>query len=176
MDKKELRKKIKEISLTDEYITYSDKEITKKVLALKEFKEAKVIFTFVGMGNEPDTKEIIEEALLQGKKVAVPKCLTDSLMEVYEISSLDDLKEGMYGILEPREGLRKVKKAEVDFGLIPCVTCDKFGNRLGHGKGYYDRYLEDAKFFTCLVCRAKIMSDKVPVDENDVKLDIVITD
>lgn len=176
--KKELRKEIKARikSLTEDYCIKADAIIQEKVINLPEFKDAKTAFCFVGTDGEPDTKPIILKALEEGKRVGVPKCLTDSQMDVYEISSLDDLEEGMYGILEPKEGLPLIKPEEIDFSLIPCVSCDLEGNRLGHGKGYYDRYLTKGSFYTCMVCRGKLLSRDIPMDEFDIKPSKVISD
>ena len=170
----EIKEKIK--ALDDSYCKASDQEIFSKVAALKEYQDASTIFCFVGTGGEPDTRPIICHALGNGKTVGVPKCISDSEMVVYRISSLDDLEEGMYGILEPKEGLQLLEPSDIDFSLIPCVTCDLDGNRLGHGKGYYDRYLKKGDFVTCMLCRGKLVSEEVPVDSLDVKPDFVITD
>lgn len=176
--KKNLRNEVKKKAslLTSEYCAKADSLIEEKVLNLNEYENAKTCFFFVGLGAEPNTKGIIQKALDDKKVVGVPRCLSDSIMEVYEISSLEDLEEGMYGILEPKKGLRKLNPKEIDFALIPCVTADLKGNRLGHGKGYYDRFLKKTKAFTCIICRRKLISEDIPMDKNDVKIDLVITD
>ncbi len=176
--KRLLRKEIKERikALDEDYCRWSDEKISSAVVTLPQFVQANTVFCFVGTGGEPDTRTIILKALEMGKTVGVPKCLSDSVMEVRKIYSLDDLEEGMYGIFEPKEGLQVIEPEAIDFSLIPCVTCDFNGNRLGHGKGYYDRYLENGKFFTCMVCRGKLMSTDIPMDKFDVKPDMVISD
>lgn len=176
--KRLLRKEIKERikALDEDYCRWSDEIISSAVVTLPQFVQANTVFCFVGTGGEPDTRPIILKALEMGKTVGVPKCLSDSVMEVRKISSLDDLEEGMYGIFEPKEGLQVIDPEAIDFSLIPCVTCDFNGNRLGHGKGYYDRYLENGKFFTCMICRGKLMSTDIPMDKFDVKPDMVISD
>ena len=69
-----------------------------------------------------------------------------------------------------------IEADEIDFAVLPCVTCDHQGNRLGHGKGYYDRFLKGTKFSTCMICFEKLISGNIPMDDHDQKADSVITD
>ena len=169
-----VRKKVSE--LDDEYCRKSDADITRQVLNLKEYQNSKVMFAFISMGKEPDTLEIIKDAWEKGKVVAAPVCLPGAKMEARQIKSFDDLKKGAYGILEPRDGLPVIDKHDFDFALIPCVSCDKEGNRLGYGMGYFDRYLEGTNFFKCMLCREKILSEIVPLEAHDIQMNTVIYD
>lgn len=108
------------------------------------------------------------------------------IMDVFEITSLEQLEPGAYGILEPREGCPMVEPGEIDFGVIPCVSCDKAGHRLGHGGGYYDRYLEMAEkqvkslgkkcFPRAVICRERLMTAEVPAEATDQKMDFVVNE
>lgn len=100
-------------------------------------------------------------------------------MEAVRITDYDKcLKRGFYGLLEPVEGLPVANKNEIQYGIIPCVSCDSRGNRLGHGKGYYDRYLEGMNIPCSLLCFKEIMVEegRIPMDEFDYPIDDVITD
>jgi len=179
--KNKLRKEIREKhkTLTDEYYFKAGKAICEKVISGKVYKDSDVIFCFIGVGNEPDTKAIIEDALLRGKTVLVPRCIDDKTMEAVRITDYDKcLKRGFYGLLEPVEGLPVANKNEIQYGIIPCVSCDSKGNRLGHGKGYYDRYLEGMNIPCSLLCFKEIMVEegRIPMDEFDYPIDDVITD
>lgn len=177
--KKQLRKQIKEkaFSLDEQYCQLASQEILDKVEHLSAYENATVVFCFVGAKGEVDTLPFIEEALEAGKRVCVPLCIADGIMEAREITNINvDLLPGMLGILEPGEKAPLVKKEEIDFAVIPCVTCDHKGNRLGHGKGYYDRYLQDSHFAAAIVCFEKLISEDIPMDDFDRKIGTVITD
>lgn len=179
--KKALRKKIREVNkqLTTEYKTKASRTICDRVIALPAYREAGTVFCFVGMDPEPDTRPIIEDALAAGKRVCVPLCIDDHNMVAKEIRDYDaDLKEGMYGILEPKAELPEITRDEIEFGVIPCVTCDHAGNRLGHGKGYYDIYLEKETFPKAMLCFEKVTVEKgeIPLGRYDLPIEVVITD
>ena len=79
-----------------------------------------------------------------------------------------------------------MEPCEIDFGVIPCVSCDMEGHRLGHGGGYYDRYLELAEkqvkslakkcFPRAVICRERLMTAKVPAEATDQKMDFVVNE
>ena len=94
-----------------------------------------------------DTRIILETALQMGKRVCVPRCIPgkEHLMEAVEIHSMEELIPQTYGILEPRKELPSSTDRCFDLSLIPCVMADQRGGRLGHGAGYYDRFLEKSR-------------------------------
>lgn len=153
-----------------------DAAICKRILELKEYREAKTLFCFVSTAEEIDTKMILRQAWKDGKTVAVPKCRGKGRMDAYQIDSFSELAEGFYGILEPKEGCRVVLPQEIDFAVLPCVACDREGYRLGHGGGYYDRYLMGTKFQTAVVCREKLLLKKTPIERFDSRADWVVTE
>ena len=178
MDKKALRKKIKDLQkeLTAEYKEGASKTIAEKVLASKEFDEATTVFTFLSMDGEPETRKIIEKAWAREKRVCIPLCISDFEMEAIEIHSFDDLVPGAFGILEPKSDLKKVDPEELDLILMPCVTCNYKGLRLGHGRGYYDRFIKDLDCDKIVLCYDKLVVCEIPTDEFDICADRVITE
>lgn len=176
--KKAVRNMAKEIleGMGEEYIEGASKNIRRKILKSNEYKEAGLIFIFVGTSKEVDTIPLIEKALEEGKRVAVPKCIREGEMITKEIKSVNDLVIGKYDILEPNDSCLVVNKKEIDLGIIPCLAADISGNRLGHGGGYYDRYLEDADFECLLVCFDKTILEKIPVGTHDIRFKKIITD
>lgn len=176
--KRQLRKKIKEKTklLSAEYCQKADRQIIKKIQDLPAYQQAKTVFLFVGSFGEPDTRPLIEAALDQGKRVCLPRCLDEHKMKAYEIKDDSQLEAGRYGILEPAETCPEVDISQIDFALVPCVTCDSHRNRLGHGKGYYDRYMAEGSFTSCMVCRRLLMTEDVPTETYDIRPDILITD
>jgi 5-formyltetrahydrofolate cyclo-ligase len=161
--------------LSDSYTKKSEELICRRVLELKEYREAKTIFCFVKREKEIDTYPIIQHALVSGKRVFVPKCIDNKEMIACEIKDIEDLEKGMYGIFEPKD-CNMAYKGQIDLGIIPCLSCDEAGNRLGYGRGYYDRYLKEAGFSTVALCREKLVYNSIPVEEHDVKVDMIITE
>lgn len=176
--KKQLRKKVKEkvAALSPEYCKFADRQINHKVISLEAYQNANVVFCYVGTKDEINTIPILKDILNHGKRLGVPKCISYGVMEVYEITRLDELQPGAYGILEPTEGCRLIRPEEIDFACIPCLTCSKDGKRLGYGGGFYDRYLPKLSCEKAVLCRSALMEEEIPMDEYDVKVDIVITD
>jgi len=172
MNKKNLRIKYKEIR---KHIQDKEKQaniIFNKVINLEEYKQNDLVLTYVSLKDEVDTIELIKYSLKIGKKVAVPKCEGYDIV-FYYINSLEDLEERSFGILEP-----KTNEVVSDFNnsicIIPGVVYDKQNNRIGHGRGFYDRFLEKYKGVKIGLTYKECICDKIDVDENDVKMDKVI--
>ncbi len=178
MTKQEARKIIKERKqqLSDNYKKQADKDIFQRLIDSNEYKNAKTLFCYVSMKNETDTWMFIRRALEDGKVVGVPICIGKGIMEVREIHSFSDLKEGAYGIMEPKDDCRTMDKNEFELGIIPCVSADRQRKRLGHGAGYYDRYLQGTDFFKIMICWEELLLDEVPVDTHDIVMDQLITE
>jgi len=143
------------------------------ITALDEYKNAETIFTYVSVGAEADTRLFIRRAICDGKTVCVPKCYERGKMEAIKIASLDELTLGRYGIPEPQSG-ETVPFSDIDFAVIPCLCADPCGNRLGHGAGYYDRFMADFHGFSLILCRKELKVDLVPVEAHDIPADKVI--
>ncbi len=181
--KKELRHEIlyKRDQLTVDDITAKSKAITEKFLELEEFQKARVIMFFIPFRNEVDTRPLIEKSLSLGKTVVVPRTLKDTkeLIPSRLIDWEQDLAQGAYGIREPLpEKTRPVEPKEIDLLLIPGVAFDLFGNRLGYGGGYYDRFVTNLRSGTPLFAVAFEVQivDEVPVKEWDHRIDALITE
>lgn len=176
--KQELRKLIRlQVSgLSQEYCIQADRTICQTVTGLDEYHEARTVFIFVGTKEEINTRPIITDALKQGKRVAVPKCISKGVMEACLIDSLDNLEAGSYGIQEPGNDAVRVQPEEIDLAVIPCCTCSHTGKRLGYGGGYYDRYLGRVAGMKAVICMERIMRDDIPVEEHDQAVDMVISE
>ena len=77
--------------------------------------------------------------------------------------SYTHLEKGAYGIMEPSRRCPILSKEKIDVAVIPCVSADREGRRLGHGAGFYDRFLDGVTFPKILVCYKELMMDQVPV-------------
>lgn len=177
-EKKVLRAQIKRrtAELTPDYFEQSNHHVVQNILRHPFYSAAKMIFCFVGTAEEIDTAPLIRQALADGKRVAVPLCIAKGVMEAREIKSLAELKAGAYGILEPAADSPTVPPDQMEFGVLPCVSCDRLGNRLGHGGGYYDRFLQQAGFPCVLLCRERLLCEHIPTEPHDIRILHVITE
>ena len=169
--KRELRKYIR--SLPPEEAP-SGPAVADALCALDAYKKAKTVFVFVSNGDEPETRDFIVRALDEGKVVAVPKCLPDGIMEARQIGSLSELVTGMYGIPEPGDQAPPVQRCRIDFAVVPGLCFDMDGGRLGKGKGYYDRFLQDFPGIKAGICSARRLVPSVPMDKWDVFVDVTV--
>jgi len=165
-----------EEQLSDRYKTESSRAITRHLLAMPEYQEAETVFCFVGTAHEIDTRAILEDILSSGKRLCVPLCTDPGIMELRQITDLNQLIPGSYGILEPSLDAPLVTTDEVDFAILPCTTCDHFGHRLGKGGGYYDRFLSHYRGGTVLLCREKLIREEIPVEPHDYPVPWVLTE
>ena len=163
-------------TLTPKAVKSSNEAILKQVLSLPEYQCAKTIFAFVGVGWEVDTKDLLLHALSGNKRLSVPLCVGQGRMEARFIRSLAELTVGFYGLLEPMESCPACPVEEIDFALIPCVSCDRMCMRLGRGGGYYDRFLENMTCANTAVCRNIALVDAIPIDPWDRAVDRVVTE
>ena len=170
-EKKEERNEIGDDELAD-----AGHFIAEHIFKRDEYISADVVFCYLNFGKEVPTGEIIEDALAKGKTVCVPRCVTKTEMQACEYRIESDLIENSYGIKEPGEDARIIEKKDIDLAIVPCVTVDRRGNRCGYGAGYYDRFLENINCIKVALCMERIISEKVPVDEHDIAMDMVITE
>lgn len=148
-------------------------EIFKKVIELKEYKESKLVLIYVSLKDEVDTFKLIKHSLEIGKKVAVPKCVGNNI-EFYYIENLNELEKGKFNILEPKTD-RKVIEFNNSICIIPVVAFDKENDRIGYGKGFYDRFLKSYSDIKIGLAYRECICEKIDNDINDVKIDKIIT-
>ena len=118
-------------------------------------------------------------ASLCPKKVVVPKTILENeKLTLSELLDWNHLELGSYNILEPKdEYLKEIQINSIDLFLIPGVVFDLSGNRIGHGKGYYDKLLkkEHSVSYIGLAFEDQII-DKIPIESHDVMMDKIVTD
>ena len=172
-DKKALRKIIHCIELDEKYVEDASLIIEDKVLNSLKYEEAKNIFVYLNNSKEVKTDLIINTALKDGKKVYVPKCYEDN-MEAIEINKNSKFNLNKYGIKEPVSDDKY--KGDIDLTIVPCLSAGKDLSRLGHGKGYYDKYLKDHPTFKMILCFDELLFGKLPMDKNDIYMDKLISE
>ncbi|MDD2955110.1 MAG: 5-formyltetrahydrofolate cyclo-ligase [Oscillospiraceae bacterium] len=179
--KNQLRQKHKGLrrAMTPEEKKTQDDEIRRRVQSLYQYREAPLLLCFVSTDIEVDTKELIREALKEGKRVAVPYCVAGTRhMEFYEIRSLEDLEPRTFGVLEPvPEKCRKLSEfPRSSVCIVPGLAFDRMGYRLGYGKGYYDRFLKDYPGTKVGVVYGGCMEYRLPHGRFDVCVDLLVTE
>ncbi len=173
-----LRKRVKADvhACDDAYIRESDAGIYENLAAEEGLQNAKTVFCYVSVGREPDTRKIIEKLLAEGKTVCAPRCLGNGVMEARAFSSLGELEEAMLGIPAPKADAPLVRPEDIDFVVAPCVAASPACHRLGHGGGYYDRFLSQVRCPVVCLSRGKTMHDFIPVEKCDIMVDKVLTE
>ena len=156
--------------------------ITREVMNLPEYQTAKCVMWYVDVRDEARTRADLPRVIETDKRIIIPYCV-DGELELFHLTSMDQLELGMYKILEPRAELRdapehRVDVHDLDLILVPGVGFDRRGGRTGHGKGYYDKLLENARPDTPLVALAFEcqMFDEIPMQPHDIYMDKVVTE
>ena len=177
-EKQQLRRTMRalESGLSARYKAESSRAIAAHLLAMPEYQEAGTVFCFVGTDREIDTRPILEDVLAAGKRLCVPQCVGKGIMELRQVTDLRQLIPGAYGILEPSADAPLVSLDEVDFAILPCLTCNHLGQRLGQGGGYYDRFLSHYRGGTVLLCREKLIREEIPLEPHDYPIPWVLTE
>lgn len=175
-EKKQLRKTMlaRRERLSAEYMALAGSAIQAQVVSLPQYQKARSIFLYVSTEKEPSTRALIQRALDAGKAVYVPKCVSGQDMLAARIHGFSDLAPGRMGILEP-EAWTETGDA-FDLILVPCVAASRDGKRLGHGAGYYDRFLAGRAENAVCLCFREMLCETIPVTETDVTLPAVITE
>ena len=179
-DKKILRNKVLSIrNSLDKIVKESmDQEIYNKLITSDLYKKSNNIFVYLSFGSEIETKNIINKAIEDKKKVYIPKIYKeDKSMKAIRLKSFNDLKENSMGILEPIDDSNYINKKDIDLILVPGVVFDFNGNRIGYGGGYYDRYLKDIKEIRNKLVLAYDFQiiDSINPEYHDVVFDYIIT-
>jgi len=179
MNKKEIRGEFKRIRENIKNKEIKSRIICDKILESEFYKKSKVIGLYSSFFSEVDTLRLIETALKDGKIVALPK-VCDKELKFYRISKIEDLiSGGAFGIKEPKKNIENlIAKNNIDLIIVPGICFDKAKNRIGFGKGYYDRYLANENNIIKIgICfDEQVREEDIPVGDFDIRMDIVITD
>lgn len=173
MDKKSARKiaKANISKLSAPQKEWASGAIADAISGLEAFKRAHKVFIYLGTATEPDTQEIVGLALMAEKVVCVPRVRGED-MDAIAITPFTDFRTNKWGILEP-VGSHKVD--EIDLAIVPLVAYDGL-KRLGHGKGYYDRYLVAHDCYVIGLAFDCQKIDGLEADKNDIPLDCLVTE
>jgi 5-formyltetrahydrofolate cyclo-ligase len=143
-------------ALTPEELAAQSQAVTTHVTRLPDFKQSRAVAIFLSMpSGEIDTRGLVESIFRQNKRCFVPKVIDKKqrLMGMYEVKTLDDihkLPSGVWGIPEPSDDTLSARTeardcAELDMIIMPGLAFDDSNLRMGHGGGFYDRYLQSMR-------------------------------
>jgi len=177
--KEKIRKEILTLLKEQQPVHRADKsrQIKEKLFLLKEFKKANNLMCYISLETEVDTKEIIKDALKLGKRVFTPFIKGDRL-GIAEIKNLDEgLEKSQLGVLEPKNHGDCSSTTKLDMVILPGLAFDRKGNRLGRGKGYFDRFLVNLTKTTkkiALSFEFQIL-DTIPTNSHDIPIDLLVS-
>lgn len=178
-EKKALRAfyKEKRAQLPQDKKALLDGMICRNVISLECFAKADILLTFSPSFLEPNIDPIAIEALRLNKRVAFPICDKATHTMVFKfVSSLEELRAGSYSIPEPPDGNEEYCGGENAVCIVPALTFDREGYRLGYGGGYYDRFLEGFGGTSVGIVYEDFISEKLPRQVFDKKADIIISE
>jgi len=144
-----------------------------------EFMDAKSVMFYASKGSEVRTWDMILDAVAAGKIVSVPCTdVKSNTIEAYRILSGQDMRKGPYGIAEPRaEYCERVEPKDIDIVIVPGKAFDRKGERIGYGKGYYDRFLSAAPETMAIGLAYDFqLVEEIPSEEHDVRVSMIVTE
>lgn len=179
--KSELRKKYLALKrqMPDEQKKAFDAAICRKILDSAAYRYADTLLVYSPLPTEVDIGAVTYDALSKNKRVAFPRCVHgEPIMDFYTVTSTDQLVSGEYSILEPKEGASLWSNSEKGhcICLLPGVAFDCNGNRIGYGKGYYDRYLCDKQVQRIGVTYELTLAPELPHGRFDLATDVIVTE
>lgn len=177
-NKKEIRKQVLSVRnrMSAQEIAALSAEICRHIQSEDCFSKAQWIFAYHPLGKEVDIRPLIREAWGQNKQVAFPKVRGEN-MDFFEAKDLSELQTGSFGVMEPEGNGVPVTPQPGTLVLVPGVAFDLSGNRMGFGKGYYDRYLAKFSGYMALgVAYERQVADSIPAEETDIRMHALATE
>lgn len=176
MDKKALRQEIRlrKRQFDGEQLRQLSLAVMQRLLAHPRVVQANTVMFYHSLPDEVYTHEAVDQLVKMGKRVLLPVVIDEQHLEIRQYQGPQDLKLGAMDILEPA-GKPFTAYQEIETILVPGMSFDPHGNRLGRGKGYYDRFLAQVpQAYKIGVCFDFQRVDEVPTDDNDIKMNEVV--
>ena len=179
--KSDIRKDIlyKRNSLSESEIINNSKIISLRVIATKEYQSSKSIGAYYPTGSEVKTFDIIKHSIDNKKEIGLPRVIDSTKIKFFKIieDSFEKIKftKGKYGIFENSMSTTSID--QMDLLIIPGIAFDLQGNRIGYGKGYYDRFLSSrkTKYVIGLAYETQVINES-PNNHYDIPVNIIITE
>ena len=166
------------LEVASEIRTAWDEEIRRRVMRLWQYRRRELLLTYVSTAIEVDTWGLMRQAMADGKRVAVPRCVPGTReMAFYLIQSFDQMEPGAFGVMEPvPERCERLTDFSRGLCIVPGLAYDWAGYRLGYGKGYYDRFLSAFGGDMVGVCYGNCVQRRLPHGRFDRAVDVLVTE
>ncbi len=176
MDKAQLRRSIREQkrAMTDAQIEAASRRLGELFISSEQYKKAKTIYGYLPYNQEVRTVPMLERAIADGKRVAVPKVYGDEMKFIY-LEDLTQVEKGYSGIPEPvADG--PVADDPTALVLMPGLAFDRQGHRIGYGGGFYDKFLAaEPRHPTLALCYDFQMLPSIETEQFDIPVDCVLS-
>lgn len=176
--RKQARFRLENADLGD--LEIRSKQICEHLRSLESYQEAQIIAAYMPMSKEVQIGTLLTEILQSGKELYLPKVNTEDLSTtLYKISDLHtDLELGAFNILEPKTHLPQLKPESLDLILVPGLVFGNAGERMGRGKGYYDRLLATLPSVrkTAIAFEMQVFNTYIPQNLHDIPMDELVTE
>lgn len=153
----------------------ADKRITSLTVQQIHILQANTICLYLSKPEETGTEQLITDLLGMRKTVVVPRVLHQEL-SLYRILTLDDVAQGAFGVREPKTSNRSISAFEIDVFVVPGIAFDRQGNRLGWGKGYYDRLLKNVEAPRLGLAYSCQILPHIPHEPYDIVMSEIVTE
>ncbi len=172
-DKAELRRRLKKqrAALSMEQAAAGSEQAVRHILACDAYRKARCIMGYLSFGRELSVDPVLEQALADGKLVAVPQIISATEMRAVLLRDMHSFEPDRYGIRSVREPVKEAEPSALDLILVPGVAFGRDGSRMGMGAGYYDRFLPRAVNAVLLgVAYDALLQESLPCDAHDVRM------
>lgn len=179
--KKELRTKLRAAlaAIPSDEFRRKSHAAAEQLFSCPEFRKSEITMVYLSLAQEADTTPIVLRGWQDRKKVLAPQISWEGRQMIpVEIRDLDeDVASGQYGVREPIRGM-PIPIEFIDLVIVPGLAFDPYGNRLGRGRGFYDRFLANPKFkgVACGFALEQQITDSIPSGPHDVKVHMLVTD
>ncbi len=179
LTKEQLRPLLKERrkSIVGEARANAEAELVRHIAESSAFCKAHTVLLYAPHGSEPNLLPLVRLARKANKKIAFPRCNTaEHTIRFFYLEESARLREGAYGIYEPAEDAPECFPDKDTLCIVPALSFDLKGNRLGSGLGYYDRFLSHFEGTTMGVSFSELLLQRVPCEEHDIPVSVLVTE
>lgn len=167
MTKDELRRALRAASPGREARDRESLMLCAHITAWEPYRRARVVGGYMPLSREANVVPVLQDALDRGKTLALPRCMAEGRLCFHRVESLDSLRRGAYGLLEPEEDAPVVGAEEINLLLVPLEGISSSGARLGKGGGYYDRLLASCPALTLGAALSWQWTEDIPQEKWD---------
>lgn len=178
MNKSILRQsfRAKRAAFGEELINTASEAACRNIEKLKEFSGADTVLLYYPIKNEISPLPLLEIAKAGKKQIAFPVCEDNGTLTFRAVSTLNELKKSKFGLLEPAKEAKIAEITEKTLCIVPALAFSSDGYRLGYGKGFYDKFLQDFAGISAGICYSQLVLDTLPTESHDKRVDILITE